>query len=269
MRRTMGMLIVVVVLLSVACVSVNVDFGVERAEVGELQRESQVVELSRLDDLADGAELRVVVTMGAGELDVDGGAEELLEAEFAYNIAEWVPKVEFQRDRLTVSQPPSRNMPFNESVRYEWDLSFNDTVPLLFRAEIGAGQGMLDLGSLNVRTVDLKLGAGDLEVDLNGNRTLERLDADLGAGEFVLDLRGEWEKDVDVNVRGGVGATTIRLPENIGVRVRVNKGLGSVNTSGLQRDGNDYVNSLHGVTEVTLYINVQAGIGEVTLIGEE
>lgn len=268
MRKTIGVIIGVLILLSVGCGTVNVDVGVERAEVGELQRTSQVVELERVDDLEDGADLRVLITMGAGELEVDGNAEELLEAEFAYNILEWAPEVEYRDGRLQVAQPSSRNMPFNEEVRYEWDLSLNDSVPMLFRAEIGAGTGDLDLGSLHVRTVDIKLGAGDMTVDLNGNRTLERLDADLGAGEFDLDLRGEWEQDVDVNIRGGFGATTVHLPENIGVRVRVDKGLGSVDTRGLTRDGNDYVNSLYGESEVTLYVNVQAGIGEVTLIGE-
>lgn len=268
MRKTIGAIIAVLILLSVGCGSVNVDVGVERAEVGELQRESQVVELSRIDDLEDGADLRVLVTLGAGELDVDGGAEELMEAEFAYNILEWAPEVDYENGRLRVAQPPSRNMPFNESVRYEWNLSFNDNVPMLFRAEIGAGSGNLDLGSLLVRTVDLKLGAGDMTIDLNGNRSLERLDADLGVGEFDLDLRGEWEQDVDVNIRGGFGATTVYLPQDIGVRVRVDKGLGSVNTQGLTREGNDYVNSLYGESPVTLYVNVQAGIGEISLIGE-
>ncbi|MDX9954328.1 MAG: toast rack family protein [Anaerolineae bacterium] len=268
MRKTIGVIIAVLILLSVGCGTVNIDVGVERAEVGELQRTSQVVELARVDDLGDGSDLRVLITMGAGELDVDGGADELLEAEFAYNILEWAPEIEVQNGRLQVAQPSSRNMPFNEEVRYEWDLSFNDTVPMLFRAEIGAGSGDLDLGSLRVRTVDLKLGAGDMTVDLNGNRTLERLDADLGAGQFDLDLRGDWEQDVDVNVRGGLGETTIQLPQNIGVRVRVDKGLGSVSTQGLTRDGNDYVNSLYGESEVTLYVSVQAGIGEVNLIGE-
>ncbi len=269
MRKSVIGIVVALLLFSVACMSVNVNVGVERAKVGELQRESRVVELARVDDLGDGNPLRVVITMGAGELDIDGGAEELLEAEFAYNIAEWAPNVEYHNGRLTIAQPSSRNLPFNESVRYEWKLAFNDAVPLLFRAELGAGTGTLDLGSLKVRTVDLKLGAGDMAVDLNGNRSLERLDMDMGAGKLNLDLRGEWQKDVDVNIRGGVGETTLRLPENVGVRVRVDRGLGGINTRGLRRDGNDYVNALYGTSPVTVYVNMQAGIGQVTLIAED
>ena len=114
MRKTIGAIIAVLILLSVGCGTVNVDVGVERAEVGELQRESQVVELSSIDDLEDGADLRVLVTLGAGELDVDGGAEELMEAEFSYNILEWAPEIEYENGRLRLAQPSSRNMPFNE-----------------------------------------------------------------------------------------------------------------------------------------------------------
>lgn len=269
MRRMLGVIMAVLILLSVGCASANVTIGVERAQVGELQRETQVVELSRVADLGDGQELRVEIMMGAGDLTVEGDADELLEAEFAYNIADWKPQVELLDDRLSIRQPPSRHVPFNERVRYEWDLNFNATVPLLFRADIGAGNGILNLGSLNVRTVDLKLGAGDMEVDLTDNRTLERLDADLGAGTCMLDLRGAWEKTVDVNVSGGIGETMIYLPENMGVRVRIDKGLGSVETRGLHREGNDLVNGLYGESEATLYLSIQAGIGQITLIGAE
>lgn len=269
MRKTLSVMVAVLILLSLGCASASVNLGVERAQVGELQRETQTVELSRVADLGDGQELRVEIMMGAGDLTVEGDADELLEAEFAYNIADWKPQVELLNDRLSIRQPPSRHVPFNESVRYEWNLNFNATVPLLFRADIGAGSGVLNLGSLNVRTVDLKLGAGDMEVDLTDNRTLERLDANLGAGTCTLDLRGEWGKTVDVNVSGGIGDTTIYLPENMGVRVRIDKGLGSVETRGLHREGNDFVNDLYGKSEATLYLNIQAGIGQITLMGAE
>jgi hypothetical protein len=49
--------------------------------VGELQTESQTVELG------GATSVRVEIDMGAGELDVTGGAAELLEADFAYNVA--------------------------------------------------------------------------------------------------------------------------------------------------------------------------------------
>ncbi|OGC89376.1 MAG: hypothetical protein A2W25_10555 [candidate division Zixibacteria bacterium RBG_16_53_22] len=45
------------------------------AEVGELQSESQTVEME------DGGPVRVEIDFGAGELEVSGGAEKLLEAD--------------------------------------------------------------------------------------------------------------------------------------------------------------------------------------------
>ncbi|MBI1983388.1 MAG: hypothetical protein HYS61_04230, partial [Acidobacteria bacterium] len=53
--------------------------------VGELQTESKSVELG------DAKSVRVEIKMGAGELKVAGGARQLLDADFAYNVARWQP----------------------------------------------------------------------------------------------------------------------------------------------------------------------------------
>ncbi len=57
--------------------------------VGQLQRESQAVDLENAQ--CARAELR----MGAGELNLTGGAEALMEADFTYNVADWKPGVNY------------------------------------------------------------------------------------------------------------------------------------------------------------------------------
>jgi hypothetical protein len=64
----------VVILLGASCYA-------DGAKVGRLQTGSRTVELG------GATVVRVEVEMGAGELDVSGGAGELLEADFAYNVA--------------------------------------------------------------------------------------------------------------------------------------------------------------------------------------
>jgi hypothetical protein len=54
-----------------------------------MKRESQVVDLK--DARSVGADLR----MGAGELNVTGGTDALMEADFAYNVADWKPHVSY------------------------------------------------------------------------------------------------------------------------------------------------------------------------------
>ncbi|MBN1259301.1 MAG: hypothetical protein JXB35_01345 [Anaerolineae bacterium] len=259
MKRVILLLVGALLLLSMSCVTVNV--GVEKAEIVELQRESRVVEYS-----GDGDEVRVNISLGAGDLEIDGGADEFLEADFSYNVLEWKPEVEYEGDRLKIAQPHTHQVPFDSNVRYEWDLQFNDDIPMEMRVDFGAGEGNLDFGSLAVTLVDFKIGAGDVTIDLNGNRTLERLELDMGAGDIEVDLRGNWEHDVAASIQGGVGQATIYLPDNIGVKVNVDKGLGGISADGFRRDGNSYVNALYGESEITLMVNVQAGIGQVNLI---
>jgi hypothetical protein len=69
---------------------------------GETIHESNTVDLSK----AKGVErVRVNLELHAGELQVDGGAKELMEGEFTYNVASWKPQVRFDRSgfRSTLS----------------------------------------------------------------------------------------------------------------------------------------------------------------------
>src|SRR5512134_1970485 len=75
-----------------------------RARVGELRTESQSVELG------DAKSVRVEINFGAGNLEVAGGAEKLLEADFTYNVAELKPEVEYTAGTLALRQPESEGL---------------------------------------------------------------------------------------------------------------------------------------------------------------
>jgi hypothetical protein len=61
----------------------------------------------------------------------------------------------------------------------------------------------------------------------------------------------------------------VRLPRNVGVRVRIQGGLGKVNAAGLTRDGGDFVNDAYGETDATLRVDVETGLGNIDLeLGE-
>ncbi len=267
MRRQRKMMVLGLILaLSLGTLACGfVDFGdlsIETIEVGELQRITRSIERDDADE-----EVRATIRMGAGELNIEGDSDldALMDAEFVYNVAEWEPEIEYAAGRLSVKQPSSEKLPFDDDVRYEWDLRFNDDIPLDLRVDFGAGDADIDLSSLAVTTVDIKLGAGDVDIDAQGNETLERFELDMGAGDVKLDLRGAWTDDVDVTVQGGVGKTTLRLPSDIGVYVDVSKGIGSINADGFRIDGDDYVNDAYETSDVTLYVSVQAGIGQINL----
>jgi len=207
---------------------------------GPLQTESRTVEL------ADAESVDVDLRMGAGQLDIEGGADALMEAEFTYNVPEWEPIVDYSvsggQGELTVRQPDVEQLGLDD-YRYEWDLRFAEDVPLDLDVDLGAGQSTLDLAALSLTGLTVEIGAGQTTVDLNR----------------------AWEQDLDVEIRGGVGEATIYLPADVGVRAEVAGALGDLNVTGLSREDDGYVNDAFGETEATLTLDIEGGIGQINL----
>lgn len=242
--------------------SVN-NLSIETVRVGEVQNESQTVELGQADAV------RADVKMGAGELKIDGGAESLLEADFTYNVAAWKPDVAYSVEdgsgRLSIRQPNTSQISLRGDIRYKWDLTFNNDVPLDMRIECGAGTSDIDLGALDVTQLDVKVGTGNVTIDLGGNESLTRLELDLGAGDVTVDLNSNWQKNVEADIQGGVGTITLRLPKDIGVRINATKAIGDIDASGLYHRGDYYANDAYDDGGPTIEINIQAGIGKINL----
>jgi hypothetical protein len=232
LNKRVSLLILTAVLLLAACT----------VAPGRLRTTSRTVELG-------GAEsARVELQMGAGVLTVGGGADDLMEADFAYNVAHWEPEVSYEvngsRGELLVRQPEAREIgQLSGDYRYEWELDFREDVPLDIRVALGAGQSTLDLGEL----------------------TLTAFALDAGVGDCTLDLTGDWDRDLNATISAGVGRLGVQLPQDVGVRVTVSGGLGEVNAAGLQRDGDAYVNEAYGTSDVTLTLEIEGGVGEVDL----
>ena len=214
------------------------------ARVGALQTESQSVELG------DAKSVRVEIYLGAGSLELTGGARELLEADFTYNVAELRPEVDYTDDTLVVRQPDVRGLPALGGItdfRNEWDLRLFDEVPMDLSVDVGGGVGDLQLAGLS----------------------LTGLDVNLGAGEYSIDLSGDWERDLDVTIDAGAAIGSVQLPRDVGVRVRVESGPHTIEATGLTQDGDVYTNAAYGVSERTLQVDLVAGIGRINLVVEE
>jgi hypothetical protein len=215
-----------------------------RARVGELQTESQLVELG------DAKSVRVEINMGAGNLEVTGGADKLLEADFAYNVARLKPEVKYTDGTLVVWQPGSKGLPAFQGItdyRNEWDLRLSDGVPMDLRVNLGAGSSNLNLAGLS----------------------LTGLDISLGAGEYTIDLSGDWTRDLHVTIDTGAANIRLRLPKDVGVRVQVEAGPHTIETTDLTLDGDVYTNAAYGVSDVTMRIDMETGIGQINLEVDE
>src|SRR5918995_2543284 len=209
-------------------------------QVGDLQRQSRSV------DVEQARSVRADLRMGAGELNLTGGADRLMEADFFYNVADWKPEVDYEvsgdTGELNVKQDIIAGVPVSEA-RNEWDIHFNDEVPTNLSVQMGAGESNLDLDSL----------------------TLTGLTLHMGSGKTTVDLTGDYAQDFDVRIQGGVGEATVLLPSEVGAQVSVEGGLGKANAEGLQKEGNSYVNDAYGDSEVTLDVDIQGGVGRITI----
>ena len=209
-------------------------------QVGDLQRQSQSV------DVEEARSVRADLRMGAGELYLSGGADALMEADFSYNVAEWEPEVNYEvkgdTGELSVKQAIIAGVPVGEA-RNEWDIRFNDEVPTDLNVQMGAGESNLDLDSLTPTGLTLHMGSG----------------------KTTVDLTGDYARNFDASIEGGVGEATVLLPSKVGARVSADGGLGKINAEGLRRKGDSYVNDAYGDSEVIVEVDIQGGVGQITL----
>jgi hypothetical protein len=211
-----------------------------QARVGALQTESQSVELG------DAKSAQVEIVFGAGDLQVTGGADKLLEADFNYNVAALRPQVGYTGGTLFVRQPEVDGLTSLRNItdfRNDWDLRLSGKVPMDLKVDAGAGTGDLQLAGLSLTSLTFNLGAGD----------------------YTIDLNGDWVRDLNVTIDSGAANVSVRLPKDVGARVKVEPGPHTMDVTGLTKDGDVYTNAAYGVSNVTMQVDMEAGIGQITL----
>ena len=207
--------------------------------VGPVVHEHQTVERGA------ATSARVEIGMTAGELEVKSGAQMLFEGNFDFNVPALKPEIAYAVDgtigTLKVSQGSA-------SGNYEnsWRLSLDETTPVDLHLTLGAGDAELVLGRVNLHGLAVRLGAGDL----------------------VLDLRGMPAKSYKVTVQAGAGDTTIRLPAGVGISASTSGLIGDSNVSGLEKRDGRWINPRAEASPVTIDLQVQHAIGDLKIVAE-
>jgi hypothetical protein len=196
-------------------------------------------------DLDGATSVHAHINMPTGTLAISPGGSALLDAHFDYDDNDGDPQVNYNvaggLGDLDVSQTqPAVHVGTSNN---SWQLRFASGVPLDLTLDMGAGQGELDLGGLDLTNLKINQGVGQLDVDLRGART----------------------NDLDADIEGGVGQATIHLPQDVGVRVHAEGGIGAISAHGLTRDGDDYVNDALGKSPATIRLKVEGGVGTIDL----
>ena len=243
--RLIGTGIAAALLVALAGCRIDTNGSTEReiAGIGETIRESRSVDLSK----AQGSErVRVELELNAGELRVEGGAKELMEADFIYNVASWKPEIQFDKSgfRSTLRVHQGGHTASIGKTQNEWRLKLNDTIPMDFSLHCGAGENRLNLGQLDLRGVEVHIGAGRVELDLRGKLP---------------------QHDYSVEVHGGVGEAVLRLPPDAGIEARASGGIGEIDVRGLEKHGDHWRNAAAGKGQATIRVEVHGGIGSISI----
>ena len=191
---------------------------------------------------------RLDLKIGAGEVKVSGGAVKKLEADFAYTEA-LKPTLEHRTSgsssEITISQAGSSGMSFGKNTS-RWDLRVNDGVPIELSAKLGAGEAELRLGSLNLRSVNV----------------------DMGVGEVSVDLRGTPKSSYNIRLNGGVGEAKVYLPRTTGISASAAGGIGEIHVEGLEKRGDRWINPGHENDKIQINVDARGGVGEIRIVAQ-
>lgn len=195
--------------------------------------------------LGSAARAGIKIEHGAGLLHVSAGAspELLALGTFAGGLDY---KASPQGDRLDVKMRiPHQDLafwPWNWAGGLDWDVKFNDQVPIQLRVDAGASKSELDLTDLRVTDLQLHTGASATVVDLPAHAGLTTVKIEAGAAS------------VEINVPGGVAA-----------RIHSSSGLAAidVDTTRFPGSGSHYQSPDFDSAANKVEMKIEAGVGAV------
>ncbi len=175
----------------------------------------------------------------------------------------------------------------------EWYVQLVEGIPLSIDAELGAGKSDFDFSGLiindlsistgasssklrfdeknsgEIKTLRIESGVSKFVADNLNNANFQTLEFEGGVGAYILDFGGELKKEVKVDINVGLGAITLLIPKNIGVRMKYEDSW----LSNLSLDDEEFIRKRKGIYESTNYITaegkmnilIESGLGSVKI----
>jgi len=182
------------------------------------------------------------------------------------------------------------NFDFNPD---EWYVQLVEGIPLSIEAELGAGRSNFDFSGLiinelsistgasssklrfdeknsgEIKTLRIESGVSKFVADNLNNANYQTLEFEGGVGAYILDFGGELKKEVKVDINVGLGAITLLIPKNVGVRIKYEDNW----FSNLSLDDEEFVRRKKGIYESTNYLDaegkmnilIESGLGSVKI----
>ena len=194
--------------------------------------EGEILQISKSVDFGDAESVKVEVELRVGELTllaVDGTG---LNGNFRFSSGHGEPEIDYQvegrRGVLRITEVDSngadRSVDLDGVLEDGFNWNFSDHATI-WDIRLGVGQPLV---------VEVNAGAMAGTVDIRG-LSLQGFMLETGAGDIDLDLRGEWLDNSEVEIDVGVGELELLLPEDMGLALVLESGIGSVDIEGLEK----------------------------------
>jgi hypothetical protein len=136
------------------------------------------------------------------------------------------------------------------------------------RIETGAADAVLDFSAPNrarMRHLDIKLGAAGFVVTNLGNANVASIRVEGGVGSIDLDFGGAMRDDVGVEANLALGKLALHLPQDVGIRVEVQKLLASFDHRGLYKRGNAYYSDNWDSAKIRVRVRAETVFGAIEI----
>lgn len=177
----------------------------------------------------------------------------------------------------------------NDRNQGEMHLALSNAIPLDLQLELGATQARVDAGGLMLENLRVQTGAAEAVVDFSApNRTrMRHLDLELGAAGFVvtnlgnanvslihvdggvgsvdLDFSGGMQEDATVESNVALGKLTLHVPEDVGIRVEVQRVLATFDHRGLYKRDGAYYSDNYDSAKIRVRVRAETVFGAIEI----
>jgi hypothetical protein len=247
--------------------------------------------------LHDSVPQRIKVQYGAGRVDVRSTDAALLYGmHLRYDELRAVPLHKYDAEQhssvlgLESRSDASRVSSGPRTESGELRLVLPRAVPLDLDLEFGGAEAMLELGGLSLQSVHMECGATDatlgfttpnrahmreLNVDVGaasftalhlGNANADQIRIRGGMGTVDLDFSGSWQRDLTVLTRVGIGKMTLRVPDDVGVRLEIKRIIADFDHEGLVKRDDAWYSKNWNTAARKLHIRAETVFGALELL---
>ena len=280
MLRKIILLIAILALVSMAC-----GFNINLPKVpkpGPEVTEDVNVDAPKTD------EVNLTLAFGAGEINLQPGASDLVNGTATYNYSTFKPVV--QKDggdvEVKMSEVDFNAFPPVKDLKNKWDFELGDTLMNL-NIEAGAYTGTYEFGGLSLGNLSIhdgaakvnlsfsepnqtemstflyETGASDVKMTGLGNANFSLFDFSAGAGDYTLDFSGDLQRDASVKISSGLSNMILIIPEGVDAVVTIDGGASNISAGpNWTQNGNVYTQKGTGPTLVFI---IDVGAGNITL----